>query len=342
MRRRFPVINAHRFDKYRTPSPDDHLPSSRRAVSQSPHRDRRRLRPERVGGANADHQQRQRARRRAKKGILLEDHHESSSFEGRVTRPRGPAAGEEQFWQPTRNSDKSKRAQTSGTKSAKSGSSTNETHSWESATADGETETLGSATPRVSKQASLQSSPERSSRPGESGNPMPPFTKCGTDDIGTEPVNPSLSIMVFPTVIQEEPVTTRWTSSIERARQHFEKWRDAFIAAEGDSDRERCEENRNNARNLHSRLIAMDRAERNSSSASASVVRPERRTSSSNSPSERRSGSDVNGETSEDSGGEETDRSTSPPEEEDSHPRSLHHHYCQVQKRRKSRRAKPE
>ena len=155
-------------------------------------------------------------------------------------------------------------------------------------------------------------------------------------------MNPSLSIMVFPTVTQEEPVTTRWTSSIERARQQFEKWRDAFIAAEGASDRERCEENRNNARDLHSRLIAMDRAERNSSNASAPVVRPERRTSSSNSSSERRSGSDVNEEPSEDSDGEGTDRSSSPPEEEDSHPRSLHHHYCQVQKRRKSWRATPE
>ena len=163
-----------------------------------------------------------------------------------------------------------------------------------------------------------------------------------TDNIGTEPMNPSLSIMVFPTVTQEEPVTTRWTSSIERARQQFEKWRDAFIAAEGASDWERCEEKRNNARDLHSRLIAMDRAERNWSNASAPVVRPERRTSSSNSSSERRSGSDVNEEPSEDSDGEGTDRSSSPPEEEDSHPRSLHHHYCQVQKRRKSWRATPE
>ncbi|KAL8981048.1 MAG: hypothetical protein Q9205_004048 [Flavoplaca limonia] len=322
MRRRFPVINARRFDKYRTPSPDDHLPPSRRAVSQSPHRDRRRLRPERVGGANADHQQRQRARRRAKKGILPKDHHEYSDFEGGVTRTRGPAAGEEHFWQPTWNGEQSKRAQDSGTKSAKSGYSTNETHSWETATSDGETETLGSATPRVSKQASLQSSPKRSSRP--------------------EPVNPSLSIMVFPTVNQEEPVTTRWTNAIKGARQKFEEWRDEIIAAESAAERKRCGENRNHARDLYIRLVAMDRAERNPSNASAPVIRPERRTSSSNSSLERRSGSEVNEEPSKNSDGEGTDRISSPPEEEDSHPRSLHHHYCQVQKRRKSRRAKPE
>lgn len=162
-----------------------------------------------------------------------------------------------------------------------------------------------------------------------------------TDDNLTEPVNPSLSIMVFPTVTQEEPVTTRWASSIERAGQQFEKWKDAFIAAEGSSELKRCEGNRTRARDLHSRLIAMDRAESNLSNASAPIVRPERRTSSSNSSSERRSGSNVNEEPSEESDGEETDRSSSPPEEEDSHPRSLHHHYCQAQKRRKSRRAKP-
>ena len=175
MRRRFPVINARRFDRYRTPSPDHHLPPSHRTVSQSPHRNRRRPRPERVGGANADHQQRQRAGRRAKKGILPEDHHEFSDFEGGVTRPRGPAAGEENFWQPTRNSEQSKRAQNTGTKSAKSGSSTNETRSWESATSDGETETLGSARPGVSKRASPQCSPKQSSRQGGSSNLQLPF-----------------------------------------------------------------------------------------------------------------------------------------------------------------------
>ncbi|KAL8833504.1 MAG: hypothetical protein Q9176_007954 [Flavoplaca citrina] len=315
-------MNARRCDAYRTPSPDDYRPPVRQAVDKSPRQDRHRRRPGRVGDASTAHQQEQRARRRARENFHPKADHTAPNLEKTVSQSQGPAAGEEKFWQPRRNGEQPERAQDSCTKPAKSASPTKETRSWESATSDGETETLRSATPSVSKQASLQSLPKRSSR--------------------SEPVNPSLSIMVFPTVTQEEPVATRWTNAIKGARQKFEKWRDAFIAAESDSDLERCEGNRNRDRDLHSRLIAMDRAERNSSNASAPVVRPERRTSSSNSPSERRSGSDVNGEASEDSGGEETDRSTCPPREEDSHPRSLHHHYCQVQKRRKSRRAKPE
>lgn len=146
--------------------------------------------------------------------------------------------------------------------------------------------------------------------------------------------------MVFPTATRQETVTTRWTSSIKTARQQFEKRKDAFTAAEGTPDEEKCKQNLSHACTLLNRLIAKERADLNLPQAQAPVVQAVG-TSSNIGSSGHNAEYDTNEESSEHSDGEGTDRSSSPPVEEDAHPRSLHHHYCQAEKRRRSRRAKP-
>lgn len=159
------MINSRRRDRYLTPPRDEYqLPSQ---DLYQPHRQvEYRPRVRRVGVASAVHQQRQRANRCARTGALQEDHRKYSTFTDDRSRTTGPADGEEEFWRPKRQYERSPTVTGSGTGSARSASSANKTDSVISAVSEGNTELVGSAAPGVITYACFRSLRGGSSRHG--------------------------------------------------------------------------------------------------------------------------------------------------------------------------------
>ncbi|KAI4259131.1 MAG: hypothetical protein L6R42_004741 [Xanthoria sp. 1 TBL-2021] len=252
-----PMINSRRRDRYLTPPRDEYqLPSHDwyQAHSQKEYQPRVR----RVGDAGAAHQQRQRAKRYARVGALREDHHEYSTLTDERSRSTGPADGEEEFWRPNRQYKRSPTVSESGKGPARFASSANKTDSVISAASEGNTESKGYAAPGVIKEACSQSLREESA--GHKPDIASPARAVST-------IHDLYCINGVNT--QKTLSTSRWNGPIERARNLFNKRRDAFVAAKNTLEEKKKKEDRDHARTLFHRLVAFQRAELNLSKASA-------------------------------------------------------------------------